>query len=106
MSEKCKKNQGKNYFSPLWFLIKKLDHNSGLHAKNQIEISKTKSQKPHPFVWKCVHSPFIIKLEKKDIKKTNYEVSLVRFVKIFDLSDTFFEKLLSLDNSCSAKLLF
>ena len=48
MSEKCGKNQGKNYFSPLWFLIIKLDHNSGLHAKNQREISKSKVRRPPP----------------------------------------------------------
>ena len=29
-------------FSPLWFLIQKLDHNSALHAKNQREISSNK----------------------------------------------------------------
>ena len=42
--KKCPKNagkmRGKIIFSPLWCLIKKLDHNSGLHAKNQREISK------------------------------------------------------------------
>ena len=36
--KKCQKNagkmKGKIIFSPLWFLIKKLDHNSGLQAKN------------------------------------------------------------------------
>ena len=37
--KKCLKNAGKIIFPPLWFLIKKLDHNSGLHAKNQIDIS-------------------------------------------------------------------
>ena len=35
--KKCPKNagkmRGKIIFSPLWFLIQKLDHNSGLHAK-------------------------------------------------------------------------
>jgi len=40
MPKKCGKNEGENYFSPLWCLIQKLDHNSGLHAKNQREISK------------------------------------------------------------------
>ncbi len=34
--------KGKISFSPLWFLIQKLDHNSGLHAKNQKEISSNK----------------------------------------------------------------
>ena len=42
--KKCPKNAGKMrgefIFSPLWCLIQKLDHNSGLHAKNQREISK------------------------------------------------------------------
>ena len=32
--------RGKIIFSPLWCLIQKLDHNSGLHAQNQREISK------------------------------------------------------------------
>ena len=36
------KINGKIIFSPLWFLIQKLDHNSGLHAKNQREISSNK----------------------------------------------------------------
>ena len=43
---KCQKNagkiKGKIIFPPLWVLIKKLDHNSGLHAKNQREISSNK----------------------------------------------------------------
>ena len=38
MSEKCGK-KGKNYFPTFCCLIQKLDHNSGLHAKNQREIS-------------------------------------------------------------------
>ena len=38
MSEKCGK-KGKNYFSYICCLIQKLDHNSGLRAKNQREIS-------------------------------------------------------------------
>ena len=52
--KKCPKNakkmKGKIIFSPLWFLIQKLDHNSGLHAKNQREISKNKVRRPpsHP----------------------------------------------------------
>ena len=50
--KKCPKNagkiRGKIIFSPLWGLIQKLDHNSGLHAKNQREISKTKSDTPPP----------------------------------------------------------
>ena len=37
--------RGKYYFSPFWFLIQKLDHNSGLHAKNQKEISKESLKK-------------------------------------------------------------
>ena len=36
------KISGKISFSPLWFLIQKLDHNSALHAKNQREISSNK----------------------------------------------------------------
>ena len=46
MSEKCLKNagkiRGKIIFPLLWILIQKLDHNSGLHAKNQREISSNK----------------------------------------------------------------
>ena len=34
--------KGKISFSPLWVLMKKLDRNSGLHAKNQREISSNK----------------------------------------------------------------
>ena len=40
------KNKGKIIFSTLWFLIKKLNHNSGLHAKNQRDISKNKVRRP------------------------------------------------------------
>ena len=44
------KNAGKTrrkiIFFPLWCLIRKLEHNSGLHAKNQREISK--NEKYHP----------------------------------------------------------
>ena len=49
-------------FSPptLIFLIKKLDHNLGLHAKNQREISKNEIRRPSPFVWKCGHFPLIL----------------------------------------------
>ena len=36
------KIRGKISFSPLWVLIKKLDRNLGLHAKNQREISSNK----------------------------------------------------------------
>ena len=62
--KKCPKNggkmRGKIIFSPLWCLIQKLDHNSGLHAKNQREISKNEVRSPPPpFVWKCGHSPLI-----------------------------------------------
>jgi len=61
--KKCPKNagkmRGKIIFSPLWCLIQKLDHNSGLHAKNQREIFKNEVRSPPPpFVWKCGHSPF------------------------------------------------
>jgi hypothetical protein len=37
-----RKISGKISFSPLWVLIKKLDRNSGLHAKNQRDISSNK----------------------------------------------------------------
>ena len=44
--KKCPKNAGKMrvkiIFSTLWCLIQKLDHNSGLLAKNQREISSNK----------------------------------------------------------------
>ena len=43
--EKIRKKHGENYF---WFLIKKLDHNSGLHAKNQREINKNEVRSPPP----------------------------------------------------------
>ena len=50
--KKCPKNAGKMrgeiIFSPLWCLIQKLDHNSGLHAKNQREISKNEVSPPPP----------------------------------------------------------
>ena len=50
--KKCLKNagkiKGKFFFPPLWCLIQKLDHNSGLHAKNQRDISKNKVRKPPP----------------------------------------------------------
>jgi len=51
--KKCPKNagkmRGKIIFSPPWCLIPKLDHNSGLHAKNQREISKNEVRNPpHP----------------------------------------------------------
>ena len=39
---KCGKIKGKIIFPTLWVLIKKLDRNSGLHAKNQREISSNK----------------------------------------------------------------
>ena len=42
MSEKCGKNKGEIIFPTFCCLIKKLDHNSGLHAKNQREISSNK----------------------------------------------------------------
>ena len=63
--KKCPKNAGKMrgeiIFSPLWCLIQKLDHNSGLHAKNQREISKNEViNPPPPFVWKCGHSTPLI----------------------------------------------
>ena len=52
------KMRGKIIFFPLWCLIQKLDLNSGLHAKNQREISKNEVRSPPPLVWKCGHSPF------------------------------------------------
>ena len=66
--KKCPKNAGKKrgkiIFSPLWCLIQKLDHNSGLHAKNQREISKNEVRKPpptlcmemwtFPFIYRCM----------------------------------------------------
>ena len=62
--KKCPKNagkmRGKIIFSPLWCLIQKLDLNSGLHAKNQREISKNEVRSPPPFVWKWGHSPLKI----------------------------------------------
>ena len=46
--KKCPKNagkmRGKIIFSPLWCLIQKLDHNSGLHAKIREKSLKTKSE--------------------------------------------------------------
>ena len=55
--KKCLKNAGKIIFPPLWFLIKKLDHNSGLHAKNQRDISKNKVRKPPPPLYGNVDIP-------------------------------------------------
>jgi len=50
--KKCPKNagkmRGKIIFSPFWCLIQKLNHNPGLHAKNQREISKNQVKKPPP----------------------------------------------------------
>ena len=40
--EKCPKNAGKIIFPTFCCLIKKLDHNLGLHAKNQREISSNR----------------------------------------------------------------
>jgi hypothetical protein len=42
MSKKCGKNIGKIIFPTFCCLIQKLDHNSGLHVKNQREISSNK----------------------------------------------------------------
>ena len=50
-----------NYLPPIWLLIQKLDHNSGLHAKKIRQKSlktRTEHSPPPPFVWKCGHSPF------------------------------------------------
>ena len=59
--KKCPKNagkmKGKIISPPFWFLILKLDHDPGLHAKNQREISKNVVR--IPFVWKCGHMPFV-----------------------------------------------
>ena len=55
--EKIRKKQGENYF---WFLIKKLNHNSGLHAKNQREINKNEVRSPPPsFCMEMWTFPFI-----------------------------------------------
>ena len=40
--KKCPKKAGKIICSPFWCLVQKLDHNSGLQAKNQREISSNK----------------------------------------------------------------
>ena len=49
MLKKCGKNGvGEITFSPLWCLIQKLDPNSGLHSKNQKEISKNEVMRPPP----------------------------------------------------------
>ena len=49
MLEKCGKNGvGEITFSPLWCLIQKLGPNSGLHSKNQKEISKNEVMRPPP----------------------------------------------------------
>ena len=40
--KKAGQMRGKIIFSPLWCLIQKLDYISGLHAKNQREISSNK----------------------------------------------------------------
>ena len=40
--KKRPENAGKIIFPTFWVLIKKLDRNSGLHAKNQREISGNK----------------------------------------------------------------
>ena len=42
MSKKCGKKQGKIIFPTFCCLIQKLDHNLGLHAKNQRDISSNK----------------------------------------------------------------
>ena len=42
--------QNKIIFPPFWFLIQKLDHNSGLQAKNQRKIFSYKVRRHHrPF---------------------------------------------------------
>ena len=48
LKKNVRKIKGKIIFPPLWFLIIKLDHNSGLHAKNQRETSKSKVRRPPP----------------------------------------------------------
>jgi len=49
--KKCNKNvgkmRGKIVFPTFWLLIQKLDHNSGLHAKNHKEISSNKVRRHH-----------------------------------------------------------
>ena len=70
--KKCPKNagkmRGKIIFSPLWCLIKKLDHNSGLHAKNQREISKNEVRNPTPHpLYGNVDIPLYIQKLKLDV---------------------------------------
>ena len=53
----------KLFFPPFWFLILKLDHDPGLHANNQREISKNEVRKPPPTL--CMEMwtfPFIYRL--------------------------------------------
>ena len=47
MSYKCGKNEGGNLFPPILVFDLKLDLNSGLHAKNQREISCNKVRRLH-----------------------------------------------------------
>jgi len=68
MPEKCGNNEGENYFSPLWCLIKKLDHNSGLHAKNQREISKNEVRTPPTLCMEMWTFPFDLKRAMKSFK--------------------------------------
>ena len=64
------KMRGKIIFSPLWCLIQKLDHNSGLHAKNQREISKNEVRSPPPTLcMKMWTFPFAF----HTLKKHNFE---------------------------------
>ena len=66
-------------FPPLWFLIQKLDHNSGLHAKNQREIFKNEVRRPpppHPHAL-CgnVDIPFWNGVKKNSIENTWFLLS-------------------------------
>ena len=61
---------GRKFFSPVWCLIQKLDHNSGLHVKIRDKSLKT-SQKAL-VVCKCGHSPSNEqKIKNEMIKLTN-----------------------------------
>ena len=79
MPEMCGENEGGGeiIFSPLWCLIQKLDHNSGLHAKNQREISKNEVRKPPPTL--CMEMWTFPFKNLKIQKFTNSQTSLTSF---------------------------
>ena len=80
--KKCLKNAGKieggNYFSPLWCMIQKLDHNSGLHAKNQREISKNEVRSPPP-LYGNVDIPLYISIDVVFLFHSFLIVTVVNF---------------------------